>query len=188
LISYKSYTSRVTPRSAQLASRLVKALNTLMDPELLSNELDAFAATHPEFVASLKLANPSRFAPLPTAIWSRLPEGHALADDLVVGITYLDLDKLRAGETPLFKQDFFVRATDGTFVSYAAAKIVARAGSPYVQSIKDFERIYGEGGLYYTRPGHPNPLLHYFPDVADLPPVQHAEALELKRLHSMPQL
>jgi hypothetical protein len=72
-------------------------------------------------------------------------------------------------------------AKDRTFVSYTAPRLAAAAGSPYVRSMDDFEREYGDGGRFYTRAGHPKPLVHHLDDVDDLPPDQQAEAEHLKK-------
>jgi hypothetical protein len=152
-----------------------------------SPELQAFLDAHPEVFNSLKLANPTRFAVLTMAIISRLPDGHALSANRVIGITYLDIENLRKGTWPFFKQDFLVWvAADGTFVSYAAANVVSAAASPHVQPIAEFERVYGDGGRFYTRPAPARPLVHHLNDVSDLPPEQQAEAAELKRQFSTP--
>jgi hypothetical protein len=141
-----------------------------------------------QFRDSLKLATPTKFAAISTVIISRLPDGHPLCANQVVGITYLDISKLRSGGDPLFKQDFVVRvATDGTFISYTATAIAAAAGSPYVRPIAEFERVYGGGGLFYMRPGD-KPLVHHFPDVSHLPPIQQAEATALKQRFSVAPL
>jgi hypothetical protein len=152
-----------------------------------SDELWNFVKTERAFAGSLKLADPARFEVLHTVIVSQLPEAHPLGANQVLGITYLDKVKLEKRERPLFKQDFVVRqASDGTFVSYTAKWVVAAAGSPYVRSIDDFAREYGDGGRYYTRAGHPKPLVHHLDDVDDLPPELQEEAEQLKKRFGPP--
>ncbi len=156
-------------------------------PPGFSDQLWNFVQSQRAFSESLKLTNPNRFAVLRTLIISQLPEGHPLAENQVLGITYLDKVNLQKGERPFFKQDFVVRlAKDGTFVSYTAARLAANSASPYVRSMNDFEREYGDGGRFYTRSGHPKPLVHHLDDVDDLPPDQQEEAAQLKKTFGPP--
>ena len=155
-------------------------------PLPFSDEFWEFVKVERAFAGSLKLTNPDRFEVLRTLIVSQLPEGHPLAENQVLGITYLDKVNLQKGERPFFKQDFVVRlAKYRTFVSYTAPRIAA-AGSPFVRSMDDFEREYGDGGRFYTRSGHPKPLVHHLDDVDDLPPDQQAEAAALKEKFGPP--
>jgi hypothetical protein len=150
-------------------------------PGSSTRRAEVFMQAHAEFRDSLKLANPVRFALINPVILSRLPDGHALSDHHAIGIYYLDKENLRNGVLPYFKQDFIVRRADGTLVSYTAPGLAKIAGSPHVKPIADFEAPYGDGGKYYTRPGHPKPLVHHHDDVSDLPPELQANAEGLKQ-------
>lgn len=77
-------------------------------PLPFSDEFWEFVKVERAFAGSLKLTNPDRFEVLRTLIVSQLPEGHPLAENQVLGITYLDKVNLQKGERPFFKQDFVV--------------------------------------------------------------------------------
>lgn len=127
---------------------------------------------NPTFEQSLKLINLARFDLLDGLICSRLPDGHVLSADQVIGFWYLDKKKHQAGTPPFFKQDIVVNvgAASATFLSFAAKGVVAQCSSPHVRLIADFYRDYSDGGLYYWRHGVKSPWVHHFDDVSHLPP------------------